>query len=335
MTKGMTVSPNQATPQFSKPALFEFVLLDDFSMLSVISAIEPLRVANRMIGREVYQWQIVSEDGDPVKASNGLIMQTQSRVGEGDLPDYTFICAGLSLVARYPTRLSAFINRRYAAGVTLGAISMGTIFLARAGILRDVRCTIHWEGQPAFSEEFPDIYLTRAIYEIDNKIMSCAGGMSSFDLLIAIIARDHDEAVLRSIANQLQLDRIRTGTFLQSRGAASVSEIAPKQLRNAIDLLSENMEHPLSLDSLAKAVGASRRTLERLFLRFTKMTPSKYCKTQRLERAHDLLLHSNMPILDLAVATGFRSGSYFSYCFSEHYGMSPTSLRQGLKRPKS
>jgi transcriptional regulator GlxA family with amidase domain len=325
----------QPAPQSGKPVVFEFVLLDAFSMLSVISAIEPLRVANRMIGREVYQWRIVSEDGGPVQASNGLITQSECRVGDGSFPDYTFICAGLSLVARNPTRLSAFINRRYAAGVTLGAISMGTIFLARAGLLRDARCTIHWEGQPAFSEEFPEIRLTRAIYEIDTKIMTCAGGMSSFDLMIAIIARDHDEAVLRSIANQLQLDRIRTGTFLQSRGTESVSEIAPKQLRNAIDLLAENMEHPLSLDALAKAVGASRRTLERLFLRFTKMTPSKYCKTQRLERAHDLLLHSNLPILDLAVATGFRSGSYFSYCFSEHYGVSPSSLRQGVKHPKS
>jgi transcriptional regulator GlxA family with amidase domain len=333
MTKSTKVScaPMRSSPR--KAALFEFALLDDFSMLSVISAIEPLRVANRMLGYEAYQWRIVSEGGGPVEASNGLIMQSQCRIGEGDLPDYTFVCAGLTLVARHPARMSAFINRRFASGVTLGAISMGTIFLARAGLLKDVRCTMHWEGHAAFSEEFPDTILTRAIYEVDNKIMTCAGGMSSFDLVMAVLARDHDEAMLKSIANQLQLDRIRTETFLQSRGAESVSEIAPKQLRNAIELLTDNIEHPLSPDALAKAVGTSRRTLERLFLRFTDMTPSKYCRTQRLERAHDLLLHSNMPILDLAIATGFRSGSYFSYCFSKHYGVSPSSVRQDLMRP--
>lgn len=330
MIRDMETSATQPAPKPTKPVLFEFALLDDFSMLSVISAIEPLRVANRMIGREVYRWRIVSEDGGPVQASNGLVTQSECRVGYGDLPDYTFICAGLTLVARHPARLSAFINRRYASGVTLGAISMGTVFLARAGLLKSVRCTMHWEGQPAFNEEFDDIHLTRAIYEIDEKIMTCAGGMSSFDLMMGILARDHDETVLKSIAHQLQLDRIRTGTFLQSSGSESLSEIAPKKLRNAIALQAENMESPLSPYALAKAVGTSKRTLERLFLRYTSMTPSKYCKIRRLEHAHDLLLHSNMPILSLAIVTGFRSGSYFSHCFSEHYGVTPSSLRQKM-----
>ncbi|SNS27849.1 GlxA family transcriptional regulator [Tropicimonas sediminicola] len=327
-------SEAQAPANARKPILFEFVLLDAFSMLSVISAIEPLRVANRILGREVYEWRLVSEDGDSVQASNGIVAQSEGLVGEGGRPDYTFVCAGLSLVARHPTRLSAFLNRRFAAGVTLGAISMGTIFLARAGLLRNRRCTIHWEGQPAFKEEFPEIDLTRAIYEIDGSIMTCAGGMSSFDLVMELIARDHDQRVLRSIANQLQLDRIRTGGMLQSPGTEHIPDTTPKQLRQAIKLLGDNMEHPMAPAALASSVGASRRTLERLFIKYTGMTPSKYCKMLRLERSRDLLLHSNMPILDVAVATGFRSGSYFSFCFSEYYGISPSSLRQGVVRGK-
>lgn len=311
-----------------KPVLFEFVLLDKVSMLSVTSAIEPLRVANRMIGETCYAWSIVSEDGAPVEASNGLVIASSGRIGDGPRPDYTFICAGLSLEAQYPTRLSAFLNRRHSAGVTVGAISMGTIFLARAGLLSGVRCTIHWEGLPALREEFPEIDVSHAIYETDQNILSCSGGMSSFDLMMALIARDHDQRVLQSIANQLQLDRIRSGMFLQSAGSMQLPETAPKQLRQAVAIIRENLEHPISPTDLSAAVGASRRTLERMFLKYTAMTPSKYCKVQRLERAKDLLLHSNLPILDISVATGFRSGSYFSYSFSEHFGTSPSAVRQ-------
>ena len=71
----------------------------------------------------------------------------------------------------------------------------------------------------------------------------------------------------------------------------------------------------LAPDALSDAVGASRRTSERLFLRFTQMTPSEYCKTQRLERAYDLLLLSNTPIFERGVMTGFRLGANFPIVF--------------------
>ena len=318
----------QMTEDLKKPLSFEFVLLDAFSMVSVISAIEPLRVANRMLGTEYYTWSISSEEGDPIEASNGLVIASASRIGDGERPDYTFVCAGLSLVAGNQTRLNAFLNKRYAAGVKLGAISMGTIFLARAGLLNNVSCTIHWEGLPAFSEEFPEINLTSSIYEIDQNIMTCSGGLSSFDLFLELIGQQHDQWLVRSIANQLQIDRIRSGMFTQNSGTDRRLETAPKQVRMAIDLINDNIESPISPHDLAETVGASRRTLERLFLKHTGMTPSKYCKSKRLERARDLLLHSNMSTLEVAIATGFRSSSYFSYCFSEQYGTSPSSFRR-------
>ena len=324
----LSKTSNSIQEERTKPVHFEFVLLDAFSMMSVISAIEPLRVANRMLGEEHYTWSISSEDGAPVMASNGLVVSSSTQIGLGKDPDYTFVCAGLSLIAENQTRLSAFLNKRYASKVKLGAISMGAIFLARAGLLKGVRCTIHWEGQPAFTEEFPEINLTSAIYEIDKGIMTCAGGLSSFDLFLQIIAQDHDQWVMRSIANQLQIDRIRSGVFTQNSGSERVSEGAPRQVRMAIDLISDNIENPISPHELAETVGASRRTLERLFLRHTGMTPSRYCKSKRLECARDLLLHSSMSTLEVAFATGFRSGSYFSFCFSEQYGISPSAVRR-------
>jgi len=320
------VKPSETRPR--RAVMFEFVLIGDFSMLSVTAAIEPLRVANRMAGYTCYEWSIVSENGAPIHASNGFVLESQGRIGEASVPDYTFVCAGLSLEAEHPTRLSAFLNRRLAAGVKLGAISMGSIFLARAGLLNGVRCTVHWEGLAAFKDQFPEIELTNSIYEIDGNIITCAGGMSSFDMMMEIISQDHDERILRSIANQLQLDRIRSSVAVQSPGSEHIPETAPKQLRRAVVILAENMEHPISPKDLAVVVGSSRRTLERLFVKYTGMTPSKFCKIQRLERARDLLLHSNLPVVDIAVITGFRSGSYFSYCFSDYYSVPPSSLRQ-------
>lgn len=316
----------------SRPLQMEFVLLNEVSMLSVTSAIEPLRVANRMAGRDCYMWRVLSEDGAPIRASNGLRLESHGAYAEqSDCPDYSFICAGLSLEIDNPARLLAFLNRRHAAGATVGAISMGTIFLARAGLLTGKRCTIHWEGLPSFRDEFPEINVTNAIFEMDDRILSCSGGMASFDLMMALIGKDHDQGLLHAVANQLQLNRIRTGVVIQSSGAERLPDTAPKQLVQACDLISDHMETPLSLPDLAQAVGTSRRTLERMFVLHTGLTPSKFYKIQRLERARGLLLNSNLPLLDIAVMTGFRTAAHFSTSFSQHYDVSPSALRQNAK----
>ena len=227
-----------------------------------------------------------------------------------------------------PNRLLAFLSRRHAAGVTVGSISMGTVILARAGLLQGRTCTVHWESLPTFRDDFPDLNVTDAIYEIDDRIVSCTGGMASLDLMLELIGRDHNKQLVDSIANQLQLNRIPTDNVAQSTGASRLHDTAPKQLRLACAILSENMETPLTLPNLAKSVGTSRRTLERMFTKHTGMTPAKFAKTQRLERARALLINSNLALLDIAVMTGFRSAAHFSSSFSAHFNVAPSVLRQ-------
>lgn len=315
--------------------VLEFVLIEQFSMMSFISAIEPLRVANRMLNREAYVWRVYSIDGAGVEASNGIVTPSEGRIGTGETPDFTFICAGLELEVPNPSSLNAFLARRYNQGCQIGAISMGSFFLARAGLLKNHRCTIHWEGEPALTEAFPELEVTRAIYEVDGRLLTCSGGMASFDLMLSIIARDHSDTTLRTIANQLQFDHIRTETVMQTAGSVSLPPTMPAVVQKAIALMSIHTEHPLSLSELAKEVGASRRSLERLFVKCTGHTPAKFSKLQRLERARDLLLHGNLPIVDIALTTGFRSGAYFSTCFSEHFGVPPSVYRTHAEKRSS
>ena len=55
----------------TKPRQFVFVLLDNFTMLSFASALESLRIANRMSDKTLYAWRLVSESGAPVACSAG------------------------------------------------------------------------------------------------------------------------------------------------------------------------------------------------------------------------------------------------------------------------
>ena len=54
----------------SAAEIFGFLLVPKFSMMAFVSALEPLRVANRLAQRQLYRWEILSRDGLPVAASN-------------------------------------------------------------------------------------------------------------------------------------------------------------------------------------------------------------------------------------------------------------------------
>lgn len=311
-----------------KGQLIEFVLLDAFSMMSLTSAIEPLRAANRLLDKDYYRWRFTSEDGNTATASNGLEVKVDERFGTSSPPDFVFVCAGMTLVANDQARLNAVLNKRARQGCRMGALSMGAVFLARADLLNDARCTLHWEGQPAFREEFPDVKLCNDLYVIDKNRYTCAGGTAGLDMILHLITQEHGAGLARSIANQFQVDRIRTGDMEQRPGSSVRWDTLPPQVMQAVTLMKGSFEVPLSMNRISKAVGLSVRNLERLFERHTGQTPARYYKALRLEHARDLLIHTNLPNVDIAISTGFCSSSYFSACYNEHFGHPPSKERR-------
>lgn len=306
----------------------EFLLLDAFSMMSVTSSIEPLRAANRLLGHEAYGWRFSSEDGAAARASNGISVNVDERFGTSPAPDFLFVCAGMTLIAQDQIRLNAILNRRARERCRMGALSMGAVFLARANLLTGVRCTPHWEGAPAFREEFPDVELGNDLYVIDRGVYTCAGGTAGMDMMLHIIGQDHGEVLARSVANQFQVERIRTGSVAQRPGSSLPLDTMPAQIVRAVGLMSKNLEMPLSTREIAQGVGLSVRNLERLFMRHTGQTPARYYRVLRLEQARELLRHTGLPNVEIAIATGFCSSSYFSASYSEHFGHPPSAERR-------
>ena len=71
-----------------------FLLVENFSMIAFASAIEPLRTANRIANQTLFNWQIISQEGNPVKCSNGLEIKVDASLNEKLELDILFICGG-------------------------------------------------------------------------------------------------------------------------------------------------------------------------------------------------------------------------------------------------
>ena len=301
-------------------------------MMSLASALEPLRSLNLLSGSQAYTWRLASPDGKPVEASNGILLPTMPIEMVLDGASYVFVCGGLRVQSAGTRHHLAILRKAARRGIAVGSLSTATYLLARAGLLSGYRCTIHWENRAAFEEEFPELNCTSKIYEIDRDRLTCSGGTAAMDMMLHLIADRHGPDLARSVANQFHHERIRDGHDDQRGSLLVTLAHLPPKLRTAIEAMQARVENPVSLPAIALTVSLSARQLERLFLQHTRMTPLRYYMQIRIERAHELLLYSDKPIIEVAVLSGFASTSHFASWFKRVLGMRPSEIRGG-RRP--
>ena len=307
---------------------FAFLLVDKFSMFSLAAAIDTVRSANRLLGRDFYGWRTASPDGDAVIASNGLSIKIDYAVQDIPPVDILFVCAGLSYEFPGKSKVLATLRALGRRGAALGGLSVGSYLLAEAGQLEGHRCTIHWENKAGFKERFPEIDCTGNVFEIDRRRYTCAGGTTSIDLFLEIVRSDFGQSLANEVANQFQHERIRSADDRQRVGPERDLSAKSEKLRKIVALMADNLDEPYSAVQLAKGAGLSVRQVERLFLRHLNMTPGRYYMRLRLERARELLRQTNLPILDVAIATGFTSHSYFAQSYRLLFGRPPSEERR-------
>lgn len=307
---------------------YAFLTLPDYSSIALSSAIETLRMANRVLGREAYEWMLVSEDGQPVCASNGLSLAPTRSVEQMGVPHIVFVCGGLDVRRTVTPALLGLLRRLAQRHVPLGSLCTGGYVLAKAGLLEKCKAVIHWEDLPALREEFPRIDLCEQVYSIDRDRYTCSGGIAPMDMMLHIIGAQHGEAAVAAIGEQFILERIRNVRDRQRVPLQAHVGAFHQHLLQAAEVMEANLEEPLSLDAVADHVGVSRRQIERLFKRHLGMVPSKYYLEARLRRARTLLLQTSLSVMEIAVACGFESPPHFSRCYRGHFGCTPSAERQ-------
>ena len=307
----------------AKPKRFVFVLLDNFTMLCFSCALESLRIANRMSGQELYSWTLVGEGGETVTCSAGTSFKVDADLMEVNRDDYVLICGGIDVQAATTKKVLNWVRREARRGATLGGLCTAGYTLAKAGLLDGKKATIHWENQDSFSEEFEEVELTKSVFVVDGNRITTAGGTASIDLMLKLIADDHGEELANAVADQLIYSSIRTDQDTQRLSIPTRIGVRHPKLSRVIQMMEANIEEPISPSILARDVGMSTRQLERLFRRYLNRSPKRYYMELRLQKARNLLMQTDMSVINVALACGFASPSHFSKCYRAHYNTTP------------
>lgn len=309
------------------PLKIGFLLVPNFSMIAFSSAIEALRIANRMSNRMLFEWVLASPTGKAVQASNGVVVTVDSSSEALENCRIVFACSGIDIKQQATQEILHSIRKLERGGVVIGAICTGTYLMAASGLLDDKRCTIHWENITALTEEFPCLDITNELFEIDGSRITCAGGTAALDMMLYLIAQTHGHHLATQISEQCMHDRIREPSEHQRMALRLRLDISHPKLLAVIKYMEEQLDEPYSQAELAEKAHLSTRQLERLFQKYLHTTPTRYYLKLRLQRARDLLRQTSLSILSVALSCGFVSASHFSKCYRDIYGRPPRHER--------
>ena len=305
------------------PRRFVFVLIENFTLLSFSSALDALRIANRMSGKKLYDWIFIGENEEFVSCSAGTQFKLDNCLIELHRDDTILLCGGTSIQESTTRKLIGWLRREARRGLIIGGLCTAAYPMAKAGLLDEKKATIHWENQDSFAEEFLEVELTKTVFVCDGNRYTTAGGTSSIDLLLKIIADDHGEELANAVADQMIYSSIRTDQDTQRLSVPTRIGVRHPKLSKVIQMMEINIEEPISPSILAKDVGMSTRQLERLFRRYLDRSPKRYYMELRLQKARNLLMQTDMSVINVALACGFASPSHFSKCYRAHYDTTP------------
>ncbi len=314
-----------------------FLLAPGFALMSYAAAVEPLRAANMIAGRTLYQWFNISTECDAV-SSAGLIAPSDYFLNEKLPPqgvfDYIFVCAGGRPEEFTDNRVFNWLRKLDREGSTIGAISGGSLILAAAGVVTGRRVTVHWEHAEFLQEHYPDVVLDRALYVIDRDRVTCAGGLAPMDMMHALIQERHGAAFAQKVSDWFLHTQVRPSESAQRSNIVEEYGIANKHLVAAIEFMRNRLATPPRLEELGRYVGLSSRQLERLFQDHLGESVMTTNRKIRLEAAKRLLMSTPISITEIAYATGFSHGAHFSACFYKYEGMSPRQFRDSRRHKR-
>ncbi len=206
----------------------------------------------------------------------------------------------------------------------------GAVFILGETSLQDRHdCAIHPNFSAAAAEEGLSQSLPGSHTAMSGKVFSAISPLASLPLFLDLIGSDQGAFISDAVGAYVGLAQAQL-PHLQSRVSLGIRQQArgDKLIDSSLELMHEHLEEPLRIDDLASSLGVSTRKLQRRFLERTGNSPLAAYRALRIERAHQLLVHTSLPMAEIVVATGFGTCSNLARWFRQEIGASPKAVRK-------
>ena len=310
-----------------KSTVFGFVVVPNFSLIALSACVDPLRVANQVLGYRAFHTILLSPDGGLVQSSDGIKVVTEHSLLTAPSLDIVFVIGPNPIPRRGLSALTVWLKKVAGAGIPLAGVDTGAYLIAQAGLLDGYRCTIHWEDQEAMVERFPKIIVTQHFFEVDRDRYTCSGGVAPLDLMTYLLTQPPGSRQLANeVANLLVAER-RSLTDTQTVSIIHQGRVTNSAVIEALRLMEANVAEPLTIAEVARFAGLELRSLQRQFKQQLGKSPERVYLDIRLARARILVQRSDKKLREIASDTGFASPSHLTARYTPAFGLPPRADR--------
>ncbi|WP_299348789.1 GlxA family transcriptional regulator [uncultured Shimia sp.] len=299
---------------------FGILLFDGFSNHCLANTVEPLRAANTLSGRALYDWQFLTMSGRNAESSSGMQVAPHGRLAEvsGDMlavmPSYGF-------QSYTGWQIQTALRAASARFKAMAGLDTGSWLLAEAGLLDGHQATIHWEELTGFEERFPEVSALRERFVIDGNRVTCSGAMAAFDLVLHMIGEDQGQALALEVS---QLFMTRDSARSHAGGAGSASRV----VNRALAVMQEHLEDPLPIVEIARRAGRTQKALEARMRADLGATPQQVYRRLRLNLARKLVVETDLTVAEIALRSGYETPAAMTRAFKAEFAVTPRDLRQ-------
>ncbi|WP_043624720.1 GlxA family transcriptional regulator [Ensifer sp. ZNC0028] len=309
----------------------DILVLPETNLILVASVIEPMRAANRIAGRPLYDWTIYSPDGAPIETKSGIPIPVFGAFRPQRETSPLFILSSYNWERSATSQLKMLLSQTARHREMMAGIESGSWLLAETSLLDNFKATTHWEDFEDFTAAYPQVTMVRERFVIDGKRITTGGSLPTLDLMLELIRRAHGYSLALEVSRLFIYEQERTrGDLLQMPTIGNMRILDPR-VGAAVKLMEETVEAPLTLARLARRIGVSTRHLQDLFRDTMGVAPHEHYLALRLNAARRKVIETRMEFADIAAISGFNSSSSFSRSYRAHYRESPSETRRRLK----
>ena len=311
-----------------KPVELDILAFPETTVILLASVIEPLRAANRIAGRTLYRWRLLSPDGRPVETTAGIDMPVSGAFKPGADSNPLFVVSSYNWRRNNTVPVKMALSKTARHRSMIAGVESGTWLMAEASLLDNHRVTVHWEDQDDFSTRYPQIDVVKERFVIDRRRMTSGGALPTLDMMLEIIRRRQGYSMALEVSRSFLYERGGGGGDIRRSAPSSVG-VLDRRLYQAVKLMEDTVDQPLPLETLAARTGVSARHLQTLFQKSFGVSPHVHYLALRLNAARRKVIETDASLADIAASTGFNSASAFSRAYRAQFQESPSETRHG------
>ncbi|WAC74633.1 transcriptional regulator FtrA [Roseateles sp. SL47] len=270
---------------------------DRLCMFEFGCAVELFALERPELEVDWYQHLICAVEPGPLRGTGGIQVQAPHGLNALRRADTIVVPGWRDPAERAPEPLLAALRKAHARGARICSICSGVFVLAHAGLLEGRRATTHWRYAQRLADTFPSIQVdSSSLYIDEGQVITSAGSAAGLDMLMHLVRKDHGSQVANAVAQRLVMAPQREGGQAQF-----VPRPMPSRADSPMARLQAHLRaHPRDdhrVESLARHVGMSPRSLQRHFKASTGLALMDWLVRERVGLAKELL--ETRPQLDV------------------------------------